>query len=643
MPDRSRRKNNVGLVELPDEALDLMNHYARSPEWDVAVVVSVDSDSYAVRMAEVLNIPVLEAANRLSLSSTNRLVVGEKPRSLLSSIREMMSGVDVEILSVSEALDEIQHRGGSSDSAILSDEMVRPKRIEPREQDPARDSASMWEHTGRPRFDAGSLLGADFRKKLEALPLDEGEDRLLREILSLAVRATHAQTGSIMLLDKDGEHLRIVAAEGLPMDVIANTRRRVGEGVSGRVFAQGEPLIVRGPVPDSEATRNRPMLREAACVPILSETRPIGVLNVNVESEDIALDDSTLALLSRFAKEASGAILKAIDIKSISGGETKREALLRQVDKLLSLDESLPSRLRAIGDALRNSTQAELMHLFMVNPLGRGLELFTPARGLSAPVARLEALDRGVHGWVVRHGKLQIAELEDPDSGSRIANVYLPIRASHPHALLVLEAVPAGPNLREEMVPLLRDVLDQIGEFLSVEEGVDAQELLNQLNLRVTDQSEVLKSLPPTQRRRAILEFTVELLAAEAAMWIPEGSGRAVSTRPGTRSTSEILAAARSDLEVLTDWIRSKGAVAGGAVAPGWDSRAPRGPAPYVGVAHPDGDGVAIVFFSPEEEAGSPAQVPPHVLFEVLLHVVGFMPPAEDREGQGGHGVFIAK
>ena len=645
------RKKNVGFVELPDEELDILNYFARQPDWEVALVVSLNEQSYAVRMADVLQIPVMESGNRLSLSSCDYLVVGSHPQSLLGGIVEMMEGTGVKILTLAEAHARIraaEEPSIPSEEGVLDDEMVRPGRITRPVDSKQFERPKELQTTGtadwlsvKPQFDAGTLLGDDFKAKLESLPLDIGEDKLLREILSLAVQATHAQTGSIMLLDRDGEHLRIAAAEGLPGDIVANTRRRVGEGVSGKVFLRGEPVLVRGRVAESDNQEHRPRLREAACVPIMNDQRPIGVLNVNVESEETALTEESLKLLMRFAREASGAIIQALDLKDVQG-EVRREALLRQVDKLLSLRDAIPARMRAIGEALRNTTRADFVHVYMVDPLGRRLELISPPQGSAHSGGRFHPMDRGTLGWVSRHGSIQHFELVDERTGHKTATVYMPVRTAHPHAVLVLENLPTDSQPLPELLALFKDVLQQITEFISVEEGVDAQELLNQLNLRVADQRAEFMALPMSQRARAILEFTTQLLAAESALWVPE-SGRPVSTRPKDRRAAELLERAREDSDTLVSWIESKGAAAGGAVAPGWDSRAPRGPAPWIGVAHPRGEGALLVFFSPSEETGSPAQVPPHVLFEVLLHVVGLIPEALNTDGEADRGTFTAK
>ena len=116
------------------------------------------------------------------------------------------------------------------------------------------------------------------------------------------------------------------------------------EGVAGEVFASTEPRLIRGRIARENTPDRglRPLLREAAVVPILSEGRSIGVLSVNRETSQLSLTDESLALLARFSKEVSAAILKAISLDQLAG-ERHHDGLQRQVERLMTLDESLPA------------------------------------------------------------------------------------------------------------------------------------------------------------------------------------------------------------------------------------------------------------------------------------------------------------
>jgi GAF domain-containing protein len=94
---------NVAFVELPDEALDLFSRLTQRSGTQVLLVVSNDQDNYAIRMAEILQIPVLDYPNRLSLIGCDTVIVGPYPEDSVDEVREMLSGTEAEVYSVEEA------------------------------------------------------------------------------------------------------------------------------------------------------------------------------------------------------------------------------------------------------------------------------------------------------------------------------------------------------------------------------------------------------------------------------------------------------------------------------------------------------------------------------------------------------------
>ena len=745
------RKRNLGFVELPDEALDLFSHYTQLPEWDVVLVVNREGDSYAARMAEILQIPVLDVANRLALLSCNRVVVGDHPASLLASVQEMVNDTAVEVLSLDEALDEagIQRRETTQEESTAEpvttsplddglwenwspqpDEEVLATGLDPNSEpveipsphaaeempdptppageepppmestrvveettggtplheveeppeppaeavedetaedaveptqgaveplreatapvaeemesstEPARSASSENPSDDLPAFDVGSLLGADMKENVGPVFLaPEAFDRL-REVLTLAVRATRTQTGSIMLLDADDRYLRVAVSVGLPEHLMARARRRIGEGISGQVFASKTPRIIRGPVPGGADSSARPPVREAASVPILSDGNAIGVFNVNVEAEGKVLDDGTLNLLARFAREASLAILKALDLRRVSP-EKRLDVLLRVTDRLMAVQDTLPGRLHAVADALRNAVGADFVHFFVIDPLGRRLELRTPPQGVASWHPKSQPLDAGFLGWVVNQGKPQILEVAGEDGIRRAAMICLPVVTSRPHGLIVLENVVLEDESVTPVEEFLSEAMSHAETILTMEEGIEADELLHQLKMRVLDYVPQVETLPPVQRTRTMLDFAVGLLAGEAAIWVPQEGGRPVTSTPSGPS-ADLLARVRPNLDLLTEWVRDAGGVAGGAEAPGWDPRAPRGPAPYVGVASADGEGVVLLFFPPDETVGSPAQVSAQVLMQVLVEIGAFCSPRFQAGARGAPSKALA-
>jgi signal transduction histidine kinase len=106
---------------------------------------------------------------------------------------------------------------------------------------------------------------------------------LLSLVLERTMRTVRAGIGSIMLLDHERQVLRVVAARGLPDDVVGSAEVRVGEGIAGKVVQIGEPVLVEDIAADRRfAKPSEPKYGSGAfmCLPVRVEDRIIGVVNL---------------------------------------------------------------------------------------------------------------------------------------------------------------------------------------------------------------------------------------------------------------------------------------------------------------------------------------------------------------------------
>lgn len=67
-------------------------------------------------------------------------------------------------------------------------------------------------------------------------------ERICKLVLEKAVQVIGVQKASVMLLDKEGQMLRIASGVGIPQ--AASVAVRLGEGISGRVAQTGKPLLL---------------------------------------------------------------------------------------------------------------------------------------------------------------------------------------------------------------------------------------------------------------------------------------------------------------------------------------------------------------------------------------------------------------
>lgn len=138
------------------------------------------------------------------------------------------------------------------------------------------------------------------------------QNEVLQQVLDKAIELLQARQGSLLLLEEDGQHLRIAVAHGLPPEVVRTTRIRLGEGIAGQVAATGEPRRLQRGVREesSQSDAGRP-LPAALCVPLKVQDQVIGVLNVSDRRDGGNFTEANLRLLNTLAAQAAIAIHNA--------------------------------------------------------------------------------------------------------------------------------------------------------------------------------------------------------------------------------------------------------------------------------------------------------------------------------------------
>lgn len=166
-----------------------------------------------------------------------------------------------------------------------------------------------------------------------SLDIKETSDRIL-EILA---KELSMRRGTLTLLDPDTRELVIHTAHGLTQEEIDRGRFKIGEGVTGRVFEQGEPMLIpdlgREPL-FLNRTRSRGDLNKQRlafiCIPVKIQGETIGVLSTDrlFSNDSVSLDED-LRVLSV--------------VSSLIGQAVKLHQTVFQEKKLL-LDQNLQLR-----------------------------------------------------------------------------------------------------------------------------------------------------------------------------------------------------------------------------------------------------------------------------------------------------------
>jgi len=118
---------------------------------------------------------------------------------------------------------------------------------------------------------------------------------------------------SLMLVDGDTQELVVRSASGHrdPAKLLGR-RQKLGEGIAGRVAADGKPVLLGPGTPDPacfQALRRQPQpLSAAMVVPIRVRDELVGVMNVASQAATASFDDEDLQALLVFAENVGACI-----------------------------------------------------------------------------------------------------------------------------------------------------------------------------------------------------------------------------------------------------------------------------------------------------------------------------------------------
>ncbi|MBI4375769.1 MAG: GAF domain-containing protein [Elusimicrobia bacterium] len=133
-------------------------------------------------------------------------------------------------------------------------------------------------------------------------------------VLDSACRLMRCSRGSIMVWDETQGVLRILAAQGPWKGKEQKLFFKPGEGVAGRAFQTGQPVLVKEPLRDSRYVQGEPPDAEPfISIPLLVKSKPIGVLNLHETGEHEPFSDYNVKFLNILAGEAAG-ILHNLDL-----------------------------------------------------------------------------------------------------------------------------------------------------------------------------------------------------------------------------------------------------------------------------------------------------------------------------------------
>ena len=141
-------------------------------------------------------------------------------------------------------------------------------------------------------------------------------DAVCQMLVEKAVEMVRVERASLMLVDRERTSLKIIAAHGLPQEIIKNTRVKIGEGVAGKVVKDGKPLIISDIEEENLSDEERLkryktksfMSLPIISVPLKAVGEVIGVINLTDKIDRSAFTSIDLKLLTALATQGAIAI-----------------------------------------------------------------------------------------------------------------------------------------------------------------------------------------------------------------------------------------------------------------------------------------------------------------------------------------------
>ncbi len=173
-------------------------------------------------------------------------------------------------------------------------------------------------------------------------------DDVFSHILSTTITFAKADAASIQAFDLKTGRLQTVKGKGLTDDFIRHAVENVGEGIAGRVIAEGKPFFTNDVTEEVFSDHRRQAradgLKAAMAVPLKTKAGTVGCLTVFRKTNE-SFADQDLLLVSIFASIAAEAIEKRGFISSLkqqaifdhTTGLYNRGMLLKMFDAQLNL------------------------------------------------------------------------------------------------------------------------------------------------------------------------------------------------------------------------------------------------------------------------------------------------------------------
>ncbi|MDD5307500.1 MAG: GAF domain-containing protein [Deltaproteobacteria bacterium] len=241
----------------------------------------------------------------------------------------------------------------------------------------------------------------------EALNAIVEPDALFAEILRLAAEVLHYDRSAILLVEPETGHLVLSHSRGYP-ETERGSRVPANEGVTGRAYRLGQPVLVSSVEKDEGYIEVAPGAKSEMAIPLRAGNECIGILDV--ESVESVFTRADLGLLAAFGEQVSTALTSSRLRADAARQVRTLDERARRLDLLNRVARSLTRRL-AIDDLieviLRLCTEAfDIDHcaILLKDDTAPDTLVLRAAIGYDRDAPRRLPLGKGITGHVASSG-----------------------------------------------------------------------------------------------------------------------------------------------------------------------------------------------------------------------------------------------
>ncbi|MFZ2957479.1 MAG: GAF domain-containing protein [Candidatus Ozemobacteraceae bacterium] len=235
-------------------------------------------------------------------------------------------------------------------------------------------------------------------------------NRLLEFLMDIAIDITGATCGALLLKKEGKRYLEVVVARGKYPQEVKKIRVPIGQGITGWVARNHEPLIVPNVLLEPRYIETPETIYSEMGVPLMVGDKLIGVIAVD-SSEINAFSKEDCATLSTLASM----VTKVLENARLLASSNQK---VRELTRLFSISERLlegsgaPALLSEVLSDAAEALGCKGISLMAYDSDRDDLSM-TAIHGLPEEVAGLRIpMGKGLHGWVAQHRKpLLIADV----------------------------------------------------------------------------------------------------------------------------------------------------------------------------------------------------------------------------------------